>query len=360
MARRKRELRVASLAFLDIMSCGFGAVVLLFLIIKHHAEAHVAPSPPDLSAEVNLLQEEIRIGELERVRLRNALEAVDEEVSVAQGLARRLQERIEQTRGRIEAVAAEQDDAEVERLQQELRRLEAQKKQLEQQIRDSSRDARTFVGEGDREYLSGLRLGGQRILVLLDASASMLDETIVDVIRRRNMDDAVKLRSPKWRRAVATVDWLSARLPRSSQYQIYTFNTRAAAVLPDTEGRWLAVSDVEQLERAVQRLREHVPGDGTSLHAALGVASRLSPAPDNVYLITDGLPTQGARAPRGATVSGAERLRLFEDAIGRLPRRMSVNVILLPFEGDPMAASAYWQLAQITSGAFVAPAKDWP
>jgi len=35
-------------------------------------------------------------------------------------------------------------------------------------------------------------------------------------------------------------------------------------------------------------------------------------------------------------------------------------VILAPMEGDPMAASALWQLAVSTRGSFLAPARDWP
>ena len=35
MARRKRSFTTFNLSFLDIMSCGFGAVVLVFLIIDH-------------------------------------------------------------------------------------------------------------------------------------------------------------------------------------------------------------------------------------------------------------------------------------------------------------------------------------
>lgn len=361
MARRKRDIRFFSLAFLDIMSCGFGAVVLLFLIIKHHAEAHVAPQPPtDLSAEVDLLEEEVRDGERELVELRNALVSLEEQVLTAQGLARRVQERIEETRGRIEALGAGSDDAEVERLKTELARLEAEKRRLEERQKQAGEDVRTFLGEGDREYLAGLKLGGERILVLLDTSASMLDDTIVNIIRRRNMSEAVRRNAPKLRQAVATVDWLTARLPRWSRYQIYTFDTEAKPALPDTAGRWLSVGDIEGLDRAMQAVRQRVPAGGTSLHAAFGVVRALAPPPDNVYLITDGLPTQGAGPPRGTTVSAAERLRLFESALDVLPRNVPVNVILLPMEGDPMAASALWQLAQITRGAFLAPARDWP
>lgn len=35
MARKRRGFNVFSLSFLDIMSCGFGATILVFLIIDH-------------------------------------------------------------------------------------------------------------------------------------------------------------------------------------------------------------------------------------------------------------------------------------------------------------------------------------
>ncbi|NNM01135.1 MAG: hypothetical protein HKO62_10325 [Gammaproteobacteria bacterium] len=47
--RNRRKLSPFSLSFLDIMSCGFGAVVLLFLIIKHQADVVVPDPQPDLS-----------------------------------------------------------------------------------------------------------------------------------------------------------------------------------------------------------------------------------------------------------------------------------------------------------------------
>ena len=92
---------------------------------------------------------------------------------------------------------------------------------------------------------------------------------------------------------------------------------------------------------------------------ALKIAD-LSPLPDNLYLISDGLPTQGTRAPRGNTVSGRQRMSFFRDAIGRIPPNIPINVILLPMEGDPLAAAAYWDLSQISGGAFLAPSDDWP
>ncbi|MEM7469612.1 MAG: VWA domain-containing protein, partial [Pseudomonadota bacterium] len=57
--RKRRGFSAFSLAFLDIMSCGFGAVVLLFLIIKHHADVKDVMPEYDLSVELELLEKDI-------------------------------------------------------------------------------------------------------------------------------------------------------------------------------------------------------------------------------------------------------------------------------------------------------------
>ena len=62
MRRSKHRISAFSLSFLDIMACGFGAVTLLFLILKHDAIS-LESADPLLNAEVNLLQEDLRVGE---------------------------------------------------------------------------------------------------------------------------------------------------------------------------------------------------------------------------------------------------------------------------------------------------------
>ena len=54
------------------------------------------------------------------------------------------------------------------------------------------------------------------------------------------------------------------------------------------------------------------------------------------------------------------QLKHYRDALDRLPVNVPVNVVLSPMEGDPMAASEFWKLAQNTGGSFMAPAEDWP
>jgi hypothetical protein len=188
----------------------------------------------------------------------------------------------------------------------------------------------------------------------------MLGKTVVNVVRRRNLPDEVKIRAEKWQQAVSTVDWLTTQIPRESSFQIYSFNTRAAPVVSGTDGQWLDGGDRDVLNDAVLQLKKVVPEGGTSLYHAFQVLRTLRPAPDNIFLIVDGLPTQGRKAPRRTTVSGKERLKHFEEAVNELRASVPVNVILFPMEGDPMAPSAFWKLAIGTGGAYVSPSEDWP
>ena len=103
-----------------------------------------------------------------------------------------------------------------------------------------------------------------------------------------------------------------------------------------------------------------MPSGGTSLENAFDHLQTLSPVPDNIFLITDGLPTQGTSPPRGTTISGNQRQRLYRQAVRKLPANVPVNIILAPMEGDPLAASEFWQLAQSTRGSFMSPSRDWP
>jgi hypothetical protein len=352
-----------SLSFLDVMSCGFGAVVLVFLIINHSQEVYSEEVNRDMLAEVNMLEEDIDVGEDLLVEIRNQINALEMQVAETQGKSRTV---IDETRiKRIELAELDKEtlarEEHAKKLKSDIEGMEEERLKAEREAEEEiGKASRTFYGEGKRQYLTGLQVGGERILVLLDTSASMLDETIVNVIRRRNMSEDRKLTAPKWRRVVDTLDWITAQVPISSRFQIYAFDTEVRSVIPDTRGDWLQVVGGKRLNEAMDRIREIVPGGGTSLEMALASVNELSPAPDNIILISDGLPTQGIRPPRRATVTGRERLELFNRAINELPGGVPVNVILFPLEGDAMAPAAYWTLAKNSGGAFMSPARDWP
>ncbi|MEM7079438.1 MAG: VWA domain-containing protein [Pseudomonadota bacterium] len=363
MATARRRFNVFSLSFLDVMSCGFGAVVLIFLVINHGSARDQEVKNEDLLAAIRMLDYQVRQGEKDLfelienfdqvekrladsdAKLNSTVDIVDEEVS-------KLDEIKDTSLAQIESLKAL--TADVDTREEEIRRLQAQKAALEgQQIRE-------FRGEGDRQYLTGMKVGGRNIVIAVDTSASMLDDTIVNVLRRRNMSDERKRNAPKWRRAIRTVEWIAAQLPLDTEFQIYTFAEETSSLMPEANMDWVRMGEGEALNEAIDALHDEIPNGGSSLVKLMLEVRKLSPIPDNVYLITDGLPTQGENPPRNTTISSRRRLQLYNEAVDRLPRQIPVNVILFPMEGDYLASAAYWQLARITGGAFISPSWDWP
>lgn len=362
---KRRQVSPFSLSFLDIMFCGFGAVVLLVLILNTDTVRARNAVFADLRADVVQREREVLVGRADLVELRNSLEATDREIVESQGESERVLERIRELESEIARMSRETlaRRENINRLQSDLKDLDAEQRRLGNEApdeQDQGERVREFVGEGDRQYLTGLKVGGKRILLLVDASASMLDETVVNVIRRRNMNEARRRGAPKWQRTLRTSDWLVSNLPADARFQLYTFNTTAKAALPSSDGRWLSTSSRQDVEGAVNGLRQTTPEGGTSLYKAFAVAKSLSPRPDNILLVTDGLPTQGSSRPSAVKVSGEQRLRHFVTATGTLPSGIPVNTILMPMEGDAYAAAAFWRLAVDTQGALITPARDWP
>jgi Mg-chelatase subunit ChlD len=339
--------------------------VLMYMILNSGQKARAQDQLGPMRAETDRLEEQVLEGQAGLVELRNTLERVRQDEVTTRGLSTRLIDVVKQSQ--VELATFERDTiaqrAHVNKLQADLRSLEEGTKRLSggQPSKEVPGDkVRAFVGDGDRQYLTGLKVGGKRILFLVDASASMLADTIVNAVRRRLLPEADRVRADKWRRAVRAADWLTTQLPRDASFQIYVFDTVARPLLPGTEGTWLEARDRKSLDAAVARLRSAAPQGGTSLENAFAAAAALRPQPDNILLLTDGLPTQGRTPPQKRTISGKDRLKLFERAVQALPPGVPVNTLLFPMEGDPMAAPAFWRLAVVTRGSFLTPSRDWP
>jgi hypothetical protein len=362
---RQRNISPFNLSFLDIMFCGFGAVVLLVMLLNGQMVARRNEQITDLRGEVTRLEKEVTTGRRMLVELRNTIAENDEEIAAASGRALMVSESIKKDRLEL-ADLRKKSPAErehINKLQDDLKEIAARNKQLKQKNEAAlagGSQVRKFIGQGDRQYLTGLRLGGKRVLLLVDTSASMLDETIVNIILRRNLDKKVQRESPKWQRVLRTVDWLLANLPVSSRVQIITFNRKAGPITPELAGKWIKITDSREINRMITDLHSQIPHNGTSLYQAFAAVRGMVSKPDNILLLTDGLPTFGRKKSGKPTVSGEERLSFFEKALTILPKNIPVNTILFPLEGDPLAAAAYWRLAVVSHGSFLTPARDWP
>lgn len=350
------------LSFLDCICCGFGAVILMFMIVNHASRQTSQRGNEELVAKIDAREDEVLDGKQKLLKLKAALESVINATKTATREAERLREQIKAATAALPDLEGNQTASrtKLEQLQAELIALDAKVQALRAQAAETppptpGSAAREIAGDGTRQYLSGLSVTGRRIAIVVDTSASMLGYTILDVIRTRNLDEATQRNAPKWRRTLAAVDWLTSQMPSGAQFQLIAFNENAK---PVSGTGWQPVSKAS-LDEAARLLRGTVPEKGTSLHAAFGAVAALGAPPDQIFLLTDGLPTQGATAKSGS-VSARQRLAHFNDSVRRLPKGAAVNVILLPMEGDPQASGAFWQLARATDGAYLAPSKDWP
>lgn len=346
------------------MSCGFGATVLLFLLLDHARQEDIqATAYAQDGAQIDLTFF-INEGYRQLQQLQQKLAELTGNIKTGQQKISAAHVEIEQANKLIATNEEEQraEERRISKLKSKIKLQETEEKQRRARFDVSSKQqvASRFVGKSGRQYLSGLKVDGRRVLILVDSSASMLDETIVNVLRRRNMSEAQKLQAPKWQRTLRMIDWLETQMSPTSKFQIYSFNSKSAAVLPETAGTWLRFGEGEQFRKASDTLKKTIPKDGTNLLRAFESIRTLRPIPDNLILLTDSLPTQGSEASQKSTVSGQERLRHFAVARSKLPGKLPVNIILLPMEGGPLAASTYWQLAIQTQGSFIVPASDWP
>jgi hypothetical protein len=360
MARRKTE--TFSMSFLDVISCGFGAVVLFYTIMASQAGMTRTNERLNLQANASRLDREVVDGRAHLAELRAALDSTADRTTLARGLSVQVLDRMKLTQ---EELAQYENDtlaqrASLERLKTDLQQLEEGTRRLKERAPPAAGQQQRIVD--DEQQLVTLSVTGQRVLVLVDASASMLDETLVNIIRLRNMPPERRIASAKWQQAVNIVEWVTARLKPGTQFQIYAFDTAPRPVVEGTGGRWLSVREAGQVEQAITALRRTAPKGGSSLQNAFAVVKDMNPAPDNVVLVTDGLPTQGDKPPLVRTlVSMEQREDLMQDAIKALPPSPpQFNIVLLPMEGDPAAPIYFWRLARATGGSFLNPAKDWP
>jgi hypothetical protein len=355
---QRRSFNPINLSFLDVMSCGLGAVILVFLILKHGES--ISP------------QEEVRV-ENDITTIKLQIEDIKKEIlNVTNNIDNRNNEvKKLKTQNEIISVVIQEELNNQRLSQEELQNIELDLKQLERQ----NIDIIQVDNGGERQYLTGLKVEGKRIAILLDSSASMLDETIINIIRRDLFDAESRQKSLKWIRAKKSAKWLVNRLPADSHY---TFITFSESVVSLTNSQWLNSTDDDSMKILLGELDLLVPSGGTNLEKALIFIKSLEPMPDSLYLITDGLPTIGEeveklssdflekcfrnRQRQKKSISSECRHQLFQKAKkGFLNgRKIKTSTILLPLEGDPRAASDYWNLSIQSGGLLISPSMDWP
>ncbi len=340
------------------MSCGLGAVILMFLLVKKNSEKEIMEiSIPKKNLEIESLIKEERDLMVENAKLKN------------------LKTKLTNQEGDLKLNTEDYED--ILTLQKEkeiknnikIRELEKKLKKIEIKNDESKLN---LEGQGQQEYLIGLEIKGKKVAILLDASASMTDEELIDIIKRKTQSDKNIKKGPKWQRTIRVVKWLLVRLPNDSKVAVVKFSNDSK-ILGKKNWHENNSKDLSELYSEINKI---VPKNGTNLDAAFKAISQMNNKPDEIFLITDGLPTIGNKKSNtnffsncnsilgnAKKISGRCREKLFLSSINyskSIISNIKINVILLPLEGDPKASSNFWKLAAQNQGLLFVPSKDWP
>lgn len=336
------------------MSCGLGAVILIFLIIKHEINQG--------TVEADILLSELEVMERQEQQLQKEIKNIGQHISEERRLGTALQKKLPDIKKTLAALGKQ--------AAQQQRRNEALKSSIEKIEVTKAADVVPDESVGEEEYLTGMRMEGERIAILVDHSASMTDEKLVDIVVRKIRDDAHKKKGPKWQRTKKVVRWLLNRLPEKSKVAVIAFNDNARVL---GEYSWHDSKDARAIKTLFLEIEKLVPTGATNLQAGLNELNKLHLKATAIYLITDGLPTKGvSRSVRlgqcgsllgkSNNISGECREKLFKQTLkdSAPGSGEKVNVLLLPLEGDPAAAPNFWIWAAATGGLMLTPAAGWP
>lgn len=341
---RKREINLSSLAFIDVMACGLGAVILLFFILDFGKAETEKVSQPSLDVEESVNQDELT-------------RQYDQLVSEKRKL-----EEILRTSGK------DLSDKLVKLLEFE---------DLPSSPKASSRAYSNQATYSDLSNqpgkLIGITLSGAKILIILDSSASMSYDKLIDIIVGLSDSSGKRLADgDKWKQAKNIGQWLIENAPDASQVRVLSYANKITFSHESWTTSALALEQFNKLKQEVK------PKFGTSLGIALEYVEKEAYRPTDIYLITDGLPTLPGmedsvgrmrqirndcfrREKENSQVDGVCRRKLFVSAVSKFQRKSSarVHVILLPLEGDPEAAPNYQHWSNQSGGTLFAPARRW-
>ena len=334
--KKRRETQSSALSFMDCICCGFGAVLLLFILT---AKKQITLSSEEASQALDAEQ-----------TLHIAMDA-------AQAQQRALDQAIAAPDPQPDSNATSLAElaAEQERLAQAIEEKAAALTALEIEHDPTDTVAGLNRPSADQSYLSGLRLRGPRAVILLENSGSMLAanaQSALEMIRKGSGTS-----SAKWLRAKAAVRAVLAAIPQGTEVAIFQMNETAAPLSGSADSPYIDPYDNSALLTTLERLDTLEATGGNDLANALRAIGQLKERPSSLLLIGDGLPS--APNPSQRSLSEADRVQLFNRALATRPS-YPFNAILFPFEGDPSAAGLFWQLSGRTNGITLIPDNDWP
>jgi hypothetical protein len=279
--RERRPFEVFSLSFLDCICCGFGAIILLFVLNKMGEPAALERAQKELSGLLARLEEELALVRGETAVLNRELPGREEQLSRERAAVARLQGDLSQVQGRF---AASRELSQVQDIVSG-RLLAAQQELTEEMKRLQAQRAEQQYHRPDDAPVGGIPVDSEYIVFIIDTSGSM----------QRFAWPAVQTKMREVLDAYPAVKGLQIMNDEGT----YMFPTYKGKWIPDTPSRrqairerlrdWNAFSNsspVEGIEAAIKtywsqdrRISLYVLGDeftGDSIDEVLDEVDRLN------------------------------------------------------------------------------------
>lgn len=162
--RQRRSVDIFNLSFLDVVSCGFGAIILLLVIVKIAEPQVIEKLAVDLSGLIQRLQAELHHLQGETETISHELMSSEEQLSESRQNLARLRGDLSFIRGQF-AAGKRELDAQL--------RIENQLESAQQSL---SEEMRRLLGSGYRRTdsaIGGIPVDSEYIIFIIDTSGSM-------------------------------------------------------------------------------------------------------------------------------------------------------------------------------------------
>jgi hypothetical protein len=161
--RKNREIETFSMSFLDVICCGFGAVILLLVISKIYEPVTIEKSRVQLEALLLALQQEVFDVRGETTRLDRELNSLEAQQYTEDELLAGMRAELQRLQGQYEPVGDE-DDLELKG------ELLAARQSLNEEMR---RLLRNYKQSEDDTTVGGIPVDSEYIIFVIDTSGSM-------------------------------------------------------------------------------------------------------------------------------------------------------------------------------------------
>jgi K+/H+ antiporter YhaU regulatory subunit KhtT len=164
--RRRRSIDIFNLSFLDVVSCGFGAIILLLVIVKISEPAVIERLSIDLSGLVQELEQQLH-------QLRGETTTINRDLTQRQEQLSQSQRRLARLQGELSAIEGEYRTT---RNEHELQTVI--ETQLATARQDLSEEMQRLLGQAYRRPRTDATIGGipvdsEYVIFVIDTSGSM-------------------------------------------------------------------------------------------------------------------------------------------------------------------------------------------